>query len=201
MVRHQRTSPILDHFSQLLDGRRVHKSCISIAASYSLTTCWMQMVHWRPSTPVCAIYPFIKSSRAAFILWCLIGQALQGRCPSAGEVGACIFNSLKQYHGAFLDIQEGGKAVLEPFEKLFRLSLNVEPSKEATIILDHVDAVDRKNLRLLKESVQKVLDKQREDDVTQVRCLITGKPTADVKWSFQGLPPLTKTPSTLVSRL
>ena len=133
-------------------------------------------------------YPLIRSSKAAFILWCLIGQALQGRCQSAGEVGACISSSLKQYHGAFLDIQEGGKAVLEPFEKLFRFALNVEPSKEATIILDHVDAVDRKTIKLLKESVLHVLDGQREDDVAKIRCLIIGKPTADVRWLFQGVP-------------
>lgn len=133
-------------------------------------------------------YSLIRSSKAAFILWCLIGQALQGRCQSAGEVGACISSILKQYHGTCLEIQEGGKTVLEPLEKLLQFALNIEPSKEATIILDHLDAVDRKNLRLLKESVQKVLDKQREDDVTEVRCVITGKPTADVKWSFQGIP-------------
>ena len=131
-------------------------------------------------------YPLIRSSKAAFILWCLIGQALQGRCQSAGEVGACISKILKQYPGTFVDIQEGGKTTLEPFEKLLQSALNIDPNEEATIILDHVDAIDGMTLKPLRESVQKVLDGQREDDVAKVRCLITGKPTPDVSSSFQG---------------
>ena len=33
-------------------------------------------------------YPIIRANKVAFILWCLIGQALQGRFQSAGEAGA-----------------------------------------------------------------------------------------------------------------
>ena len=63
----------------------------------------------------------------------------------------------------------------------------MESSKKAIIVLNHINAIDGSTLKPLRESIQRVVDGQREDDVAQVRCLITGKPTTNVKWSFQGI--------------
>ena len=89
----------------------------------------------------------------------------------------------------FVGVPEGRKTTLEPLEKLLQSLLNIKPSEKATIVLDHVDdvdAIDRSTLKQLRESIQKVVDGQREFGVAQVRCLVTGKPTPDVMASFQG---------------
>ena len=87
----------------------------------------------------------------------------------------------------FFDIQEDGEKAIDAFEKLFQAALYLEPMKETIIVLDNIDVLDRSNLRPLRESIQRVLDCQRSDEAVQIRCLISGQPTPDIKIALQGI--------------
>ena len=132
-------------------------------------------------------YPNIGSSETALILWSLFGQALQGDYPSTDHMGASISQITSMYPRMFLDIQADREKVLNAFEKLIQAALNLEPRKETVIVLDHIDILDRMNLKPLIECIQRVLDCQRSGEIAQIRCLICGQPTPDVKIALQGI--------------
>ena len=131
-------------------------------------------------------YPIITSSTTSLIMWSLVSQALHGRRVSDKQFKSCILEYIKLDFCALGDTEKETRSFLDTLGSLLRCSLNLKPTREVVIVMDHVDKLNGSDLIWLREVLQDVLDSQRSEFVAQTRAMIVGKVTGDVLFTFQG---------------
>ena len=115
-------------------------------------------------------------STAAVIIWSLLSQALCKICPSARELGDCLWGIKAKCPQIFVDSPEACEMSLQALEQLVKAELNVDTGRKTIVILDHVDVLDHKQLKSLKHVMR------------QSRCLFTGRSNSKLRLELQGIP-------------
>lgn len=118
----------------------------------------------------------IMSNTAAVITWSLFSQALCNRCPSVAELGGCLLDIIRGHPQLFVDSSERWEVSLQALEGLFDTEVNVNTDCQIIVILDHVDAIERNQLKDLRSFMR------------QSRCLFIGMSNSETRLELQGIP-------------
>ncbi len=122
----------------------------------------------------------------AIILWTLVGQAFGFEALKSEEVAARIYERVKSHQ--VNDHSADHDASTNFICEMLRSSLNFNPNRQFVILLHRMDALQPRDVALLRNAIQDVMDSQRVPEAAQTRAFITCKVDSyDVDEALKGI--------------